>query len=169
MDDTTYALAGTDSLDRGRLQAELPTAIKLQYGVKIVWHEVDAVGRRPEKPFSIYAFDHFEQAERFATLYDPATAPAQGAAKIEFLRREGLEVYGEWQALGHPATVSFSQSERGWPHEEAKQHSLVDRLWERCAAYAGKTCPARKVPQEDWCERCLAATALVKLQLSPLP
>lgn len=50
---------------------------------------------------------------------------------------------------------------QGWTHEEAKRHTLIERLHERCALYGGATCPEKTgLPHEDWCERCLAAEAL---------
>lgn len=49
---------------------------------------------------------------------------------------------------------------RGWSHDEAKQHTLVERLLERCAHFAGSTCAQRHLSEDDWCERCLAAQAL---------
>ena len=58
--------------------------------------------------------------------------------------------------------------ERGWTHEEAKQRTLVERLLERCSHYAGSTCDQRGLPEDDWCERCLAAQALRSL-LAPHP
>lgn len=54
----------------------------------------------------------------------------------------------------------------GWSQEQAKTHTLVERLFERCATYApsAKTCPdTAALAQEDWCERCLAATRLMEL------
>ena len=51
-------------------------------------------------------------------------------------------------------------SVNGWAHEEAKRHSVIDRLLERCATYGGGTCEDRGVQREDWCERCLAAAEL---------
>lgn len=52
----------------------------------------------------------------------------------------------------------------GWTHEEAKKHTLVERLWERCAVYGGKPCAAKpELAHDDWCERCLAAEVLVSV------
>lgn len=48
----------------------------------------------------------------------------------------------------------------GWTHEQAKQHTVVERLLERCAAYGGGTCQERQVPFPDWCERCLAVAEI---------
>jgi hypothetical protein len=48
----------------------------------------------------------------------------------------------------------------GWTHEEAKGHTVVERLLERCATYGGGTCADRGVDVDDWCERCLAAALL---------
>lgn len=48
----------------------------------------------------------------------------------------------------------------GWTHDEAKQHTLIERLHERCATYAGMPCEYRVANEADWCERCLAAKAL---------
>jgi hypothetical protein len=46
----------------------------------------------------------------------------------------------------------------GWTLEEAREHTVVERLRERCAIYSnGRTCKQRELPHEDWCERCLAA------------
>lgn len=51
----------------------------------------------------------------------------------------------------------------GWTHEEAKRHTLVERLHERCALYGGSTCPDRlDLAHDDWCERCLAAEVLLR-------
>lgn len=55
----------------------------------------------------------------------------------------------------------------GWTHEEAMTHTLVERLFERCAAYAQDflSCPDQgpDLPREYWCERCLAAVTLIEL------
>lgn len=54
----------------------------------------------------------------------------------------------------------------GWSHEKAKEHTLVERLFERCATHspAGVDCTRREeLAKDDWCERCLAATRLVEL------
>jgi hypothetical protein len=48
----------------------------------------------------------------------------------------------------------------GWTHEEAKRHTLVERLRERCSTYGGATCDAKGLVADDWCERCLAALVL---------
>lgn len=60
-----------------------------------------------------------------------------------------------------PETLS---AKKGWSHEEAKQHSLVERLEERCQFFAVDSLSCRQKatgmgrPEfEDWCERCLAA------------
>lgn len=50
----------------------------------------------------------------------------------------------------------------GWTHAEAKTHTLVERLLERCATYGGTTCTTNPdLAHDDWCERCLAAEVLV--------
>lgn len=57
-------------------------------------------------------------------------------------------------------------TEYGWTHEEAKLHTVVERLFERCAAYSprGRTCfDDIEVPVTEWCERCLAASRLLEL------
>ena len=54
----------------------------------------------------------------------------------------------------------------GWSHEEAKGHTVVERLLERCGAYNedGLFCTFRSdLAHEDWCERCLAADLLIGL------
>ncbi len=53
---------------------------------------------------------------------------------------------------------------RGWTHSEAKEHSLTERLLERCQVYGGGDCSTRSVGHEDWCERCLAAERIVDLE-----
>jgi hypothetical protein len=52
----------------------------------------------------------------------------------------------------------------GWTHEEAKRHTVVERLFERCRTYVpdGRACYMR-LRKEDWCERCLAADRLIEL------
>lgn len=52
-----------------------------------------------------------------------------------------------------------------WTHAEAKTHTVVERLLERCRAYgkANKTCSENSIVHEDWCERCLAAERLQEL------
>lgn len=54
-----------------------------------------------------------------------------------------------------------------WSHEEAKTHTIVERLFERCSIYAQDFLPCPEqgddLPKEDWCERCLAATRLIEL------
>lgn len=60
----------------------------------------------------------------------------------------------------------MTPSERkGWTHDEAKRHTLVERLYERCATYSptGNACPQDPgTLPEDWCERCLAAVRLTE-------
>ena len=53
-------------------------------------------------------------------------------------------------------------NDKGWTHEEAKRHSLIDRLRERCRTYSSsdKTCDEEPMPRVDWCERCQAAFLL---------
>jgi hypothetical protein len=48
----------------------------------------------------------------------------------------------------------------GWSFEEAKKHTVRERLLERCAAYAGLPCDRRGIEDTEWCERCLAARDL---------
>lgn len=53
----------------------------------------------------------------------------------------------------------------GWTHEEAKQHDIVERLFERCATYGGKPCTLKPAIQKaDWCERCIAATFILNIR-----
>ena len=56
------------------------------------------------------------------------------------------------------------KSTRGWTHDEAKQHSITERLLERCQVYGGGDCSTHKVERENWCERCLAAERIVDLE-----
>lgn len=56
------------------------------------------------------------------------------------------------------------KSTRGWTHDEAKQHSLTERLLERCQVYGGGDCSTRNVEHENWCERCLAVERIVDLE-----
>lgn len=51
----------------------------------------------------------------------------------------------------------------GWTHEEAKRHTLAERLRERCATYSptGAPCHLGTLARIDWCERCLAASLLI--------
>jgi hypothetical protein len=52
-----------------------------------------------------------------------------------------------------------------WTLEEARQHGIVERLLERCSAYAnGETCSERGVAVEDMCERCIAAFEIERLR-----
>ena len=51
-------------------------------------------------------------------------------------------------------------SAKGWTHEEAKRHTLAERLHERCRVYGGQTCGERHLPEPEWCERCLAVRVL---------
>lgn len=65
-----------------------------------------------------------------------------------------------------PATDADTTTS-GWTHAEAKQHTLVERLLERCATYGGTPCATKPdLAHEDWCERCLAAEALVAAGLT---
>lgn len=52
---------------------------------------------------------------------------------------------------------------KGWTAEEARKRTLVQRLHERCAVYAGDVCSER-LPHDEWCERCLAAEVIASLQ-----
>lgn len=59
-------------------------------------------------------------------------------------------------------TTASADAPSGWTHAEAKGHTLVERLLERCAVYGGTPCATKPdLAHEDWCERCLAAEALV--------
>ena len=49
----------------------------------------------------------------------------------------------------------------GWSLEEARKHTIVERLRERCKVFAGATCEG--LPHEMWCERCLAAEEIERL------
>lgn len=57
---------------------------------------------------------------------------------------------------------------RGWSHDEAKCHTLIERLLERCSTYAQDFMPCPEqgddLPPADWCERCLAAAALATVE-----
>lgn len=59
----------------------------------------------------------------------------------------------------------------GWTHEEAKNHTLIERLLERCATYSQDQMPCPEqgedLPREDWCERCLAAERLREIEGLP--
>lgn len=70
---------------------------KTQYGIRITW-------KRPvgDKQPRVFAFPDQEMAERFAAIYDPVNAPAQGAKKVELLTRQALEVYGDWEVIDAP-------------------------------------------------------------------
>jgi hypothetical protein len=59
----------------------------------------------------------------------------------------------------------------GWTHDEAKQHTVVERLVERCAVYAQDQLPCvaqGDLPRDNWCERCLAASLLLAFNLGGL-
>lgn len=57
------------------------------------------------------------------------------------------------------------KSSGGWSHEEAKKHSIIERLHERCAFYnGGEHCKNTHTQIEDWCERCLAAEEILILE-----
>lgn len=49
---------------------------------------------------------------------------------------------------------------KGWTHEEARRHTLAERLHERCRTYGGRTCSEKGLPEAEWCERCLAVRVL---------
>lgn len=61
----------------------------------------------------------------------------------------------------------MANNQYGWTHEEARQHTLVERLFERCSTYAQDQLPCPEqgtdLPRTHWCERCLAATRLIEL------
>lgn len=105
MDNTDYALDGGPYLDYEAIHRDLAKLAHLQYGVKITWNEVDAAGRKPENPTTTHAFSTRAQAEQFAAIYDPVRAPAQGAARVEILKRETIEVYGEWASTGNYSSL----------------------------------------------------------------
>ena len=68
--------------------------------------------------------------------------------------------------IGHGPGCPAPYRPRGWTHEEAKKHTVMDRLLERCSVYAQDfmACPDRPdLSLENWCERCLAAVALTKV------
>lgn len=65
----------------------------------------------------------------------------------------------------------------GWTLEEAKEHDIVERLFERCTTFdpEGKPCPYRMLActltygmpmHPDWCERCIAAVMITYLRVA---
>lgn len=55
-------------------------------------------------------------------------------------------------------------ADNGWSFEEAKKHSVVERLLERCSTYTGKVCGDAMLDKDNWCERCLAADEIEALK-----
>jgi hypothetical protein len=58
---------------------------------------------------------------------------------------------------------TFMGHRRGWTFEEAKQHTIVERLYERCQAYSDGT-DCRGLDRANRCERCLAAERIEELE-----
>jgi hypothetical protein len=88
-----------------------------------------------------------------------SVSPTRFAALADQLDKGARQVE-EFSTRGASGT-----SPGAWTYEEEKGGDIVDRLLERCSAYAdGKTCSERDVAPEDMCERCIAAAEIKKLR-----
>lgn len=113
-----------------------------------------------------------QQAEQIAAQVAAEAVAAIAAAGTPSVAdlSDDTEPIEPADAAGATGTTSESPDATtsvGWTHAEAKAHTLVERLLERCATYGGTACATKPdLAHDDWCERCLAAEALVTANIT---
>lgn len=75
---------------------DLNQVLKTEYGVRILHHPLDELGRPQETGDKVYSFNSPDQAKRFAAQFAPQMQQDLGVKDIQYFTRQAVEVYGPW-------------------------------------------------------------------------